>query len=272
MLFCTVEDVATARAISALTSPVGIGLKGTDRLILKKFPLSSPYPQLRVARSPSLSGLASTNACVSNITSTASAKGTTPSSRPFSAGSAVSTKYQYTLAISGDQSGTCLYFIFVVCPAYHIHRAANTERHLDLAKSHGQRAEDKTDELKQLNRSIFRPVITFNKDAKRRAQEAKILDRYEEERLERERTMMDVRETQNRLGRAATYGRGTMMRTCCTMALLEQRTRNREMNSRYRSEATASDDELEDELDENLDEILDVTKRLKALGTAMSQD
>ena len=77
-----------------------------------------------------------------------------------------------------------------------------------MAKSHGLRAEDKTDELKKLNRSIFRPAITFNKDAKRRAQEAKIQERYEEERAERERTMMDVRETQNRLGRAATYGRG----------------------------------------------------------------
>ncbi|KAJ3772282.1 protein transporter SEC9 [Lentinula raphanica] len=169
---------------------------------------------------------------------------------------------------------------------------ANTERHLDMAKSHGQRAEDKTDELKQLNRSIFRPVITFNKDAKRRAQEAKIQERYEEERSERERTMMDVRETQNRLGRAATYGRGdddedllsngppggigeegiTSGGSGRFRKSEQQRIRNREMNSRYRFEATASDDELEDELDENLDEISDVTKRLKALGSAMSQE
>ena len=56
----------------------------------------------------------------------------------------------------------------------HVESLANTERHLDVAKGHSMRAEDKTDELKQLNRSIFRPVITFNKDAKRAAQEAKI--------------------------------------------------------------------------------------------------
>ena len=69
------------------------------------------------------------------------------------------------------------------------------------------RADDKTDELKQLNRSIFRPVITFNKDAKRAAEEARIQARYEEEREERERAMTDIRQTQDRLGRAATYGR-----------------------------------------------------------------
>jgi len=57
-------------------------------------------------------------------------------------------------------------------------------------KGHSARAEDKTDELKQLNRSIFRPVITFNKDAKRAAQEAKLQARYEEDRDEREKAMM----------------------------------------------------------------------------------
>jgi len=171
---------------------------------------------------------------------------------------------------------------------------ANTERHLDMSKSHGLRAEDKTDELKKLNRSIFRPVITFNKDAKRRAQEAKIQERYEEDRSERERTMMDVRETQNRLGRAATYGRaeddenllyngppggtgeegisGTAAPGRTFRKSEQTRARNREQNSRYRFEATASDDEIEDELDENLDEISDVTKRLKALGSAMSEE
>ncbi|KAJ3725655.1 protein transporter SEC9 [Lentinula guzmanii] len=200
-----------------------------------------------------------------------------------------------TLSKLGDQSGPCHHLIFmwfVLLITSITESLANTERHLDLAKSHGQRAEDKTDELKQLNRSIFRPVITFNKDAKRRAQEAKIQDRYEEERLERERTMMDVRETQNRLGRAATYGRGNDDENLLYNGppggtaeesiagggsgrfrkSEQQRTRNREMNSRYRFEATASDDELEDELDENLDEISDVTKRLKALGAAMSQE
>ena len=37
-------------------------------------------------------------------------------------------------------------------------RIANTERHLDLAKAHNDRAVDETKELEALNRSIFRPT------------------------------------------------------------------------------------------------------------------
>ncbi|RDB28967.1 Protein transport protein sec9 [Hypsizygus marmoreus] len=157
-------------------------------------------------------------------------------------------------------------------------KLANTERHLDVAKGHSSRADDNTNELKQLNRSIFRPVITFNKDAKRAAQEAKIQARYEDERLEREKTMMDIRESQNRLGRAATYGRnddeeglvGGSGRSRFKTA--EQLADRKEQRKRYQFEATASDDELEDELDNNLDEIGDMSKRLKALGMAMGQE
>ncbi|KAF8271346.1 hypothetical protein EI94DRAFT_1797105 [Lactarius quietus] len=152
-------------------------------------------------------------------------------------------------------------------------KLANTERHLDVSKGHSQRAEDKTDELKKLNRSIFRPAITFNKDAKRAAQEAKLLQRYEEEREEHEKAMLDIRDTQNRLGKASAYdsreediGTGRPSRTAAQQAL------QKEQRKRYQFEATASDDELEDELDGNLDEISDMTKRLKALGSAMGQE
>jgi protein transport protein SEC9 len=147
-----------------------------------------------------------------------------------------------------------------------------------VSKSHSQRAEDKTDELKQLNRSIFRPVITFNKDAKRAAQEAKIQQRYEEERGEREKAMVDIRETQNRLGQASAYGReedieaGPNGERRGRFKTAEQLASRREQRKRFQFEATASDDEKEDELDDNLDEISDVTKRLKALGSAMGQE
>jgi len=153
-------------------------------------------------------------------------------------------------------------------------KLANTERHLDVSKSHSQRAEDKTDELKQLNRSIFRPVITFNKEGKRAAQEAKIQKRYEDEREEREKGVMDIRETQNRLGQASSYGQQDGIRTGPNgrRGGTGQQTLQREQRKRYQFEANASDDEIEDELDDNLDEISDVTKRLKALGTAMGQE
>ncbi|KAG7444856.1 uncharacterized protein BT62DRAFT_951914 [Guyanagaster necrorhizus] len=155
-------------------------------------------------------------------------------------------------------------------------KLANTEMHLDVAKGHSGRASDKTDELKKLNRSIFRPAITWNKDAKRAAEAAKVQARYEEERLEREKAMRDIRDSQNRLGRAQTYGRanddeeeligGGRFKTA------PQLNERKAQYSRYQFEATASDDELENELDDNLDEIGGATKRLKALGMAMGQE
>ncbi|KAG6329345.1 hypothetical protein ID866_9743, partial [Astraeus odoratus] len=154
-------------------------------------------------------------------------------------------------------------------------KLADTECHLDKAKAHTSKAEDQIGELKQLNRSIFRPVITFNKDAKRAAQEAKVQQRYEDERREREKAMMDIRESQNRLGRAQTYGQsdeegitggGFKSRTA------EQLAARKEQRKRYQFEAGASDDELENELDDNLQEVSDVTKRLKALATGMGQE
>ncbi|KAL1740036.1 hypothetical protein HDZ31DRAFT_85629 [Schizophyllum fasciatum] len=159
-------------------------------------------------------------------------------------------------------------------------KLANTERHLDVSKGHSQTAADRTDELKQLNRSIFRPVITFNKDAKRAAKQAEIQRRYEDERSERERGMMDIRETQNRLGRAGTYGRGYEDEDDITSSGVgsgrykteAQLAARKEQRKRYQFEATASDDEMEDELDGNLDEISEMTKRLKALGSAMGQE
>ncbi|KDR85023.1 hypothetical protein GALMADRAFT_83319 [Galerina marginata CBS 339.88] len=155
-------------------------------------------------------------------------------------------------------------------------KLANTERHLDVSKGHSQRAEDKTGELKQLNRSIFRPVIAFNKDAKRAAQDAKIQARYEEEREEREKAMMDIRDTQNRLGKAATYGRDDdgeeLIGGRNRMRTAEQLATRKDQRKRYQFDANASDDEIEDELDDNLDEISDMTKRLKALGMTMGDE
>lgn len=179
-----------------------------------------------------------------------------------------------TLLKLGSQSGA---FFFIYWSSLQgsnfviriVEKLANTERHLDISKNHALRAEDNTDELKKLNRSIFRPAITFNKDAKRTAKEAKIQARFEADREERERALTDIRDSQNTLGKAATYGRGEGGGRQLTGA--QQATR-KEQRSRFQFEATASDDEVENELDDNLDEIGDATKRLKALGMAMGQE
>jgi protein transport protein SEC9 len=88
--------------------------------------------------------------------------------------------------------------------------------------------------------------------------------------------MSDVRDTQNRVGKAMTYGRndeegvggarGARLKTESQLAA------RKEQRKRFQFEATASDDEMENELDDNLDEISEMTKRLKALGTSMGQE
>ncbi|KAH9047889.1 hypothetical protein EDB84DRAFT_1673368 [Lactarius hengduanensis] len=126
-------------------------------------------------------------------------------------------------------------------------KLANPERHLDVAKGHSQHADDRTDELKRLNRSIFRPVITFNKDAKRAAQEAKVLQRYEEEREEREKATRDSKSLGSgvdlRLPGGGNRGGAKCGASRCRSTVAK----------RYQVEAAASDDEPEDELDNNLD-------------------
>ncbi|WVN89100.1 uncharacterized protein L203_104316 [Cryptococcus depauperatus CBS 7841] len=146
-------------------------------------------------------------------------------------------------------------------------RIANSERYLDMAKANNQRAEDKAAELKQLNRSIFRPVIVWNKDAKRQAEEDKINERHAMERVDRAKAIMDVSDTRKRLGAAADpspYGSSE------PAAGVQKARKN--ARARYQYDATASDDELEDELDQNLDETYEITKRLKNLASAMGDE
>jgi hypothetical protein len=90
--------------------------------------------------------------------------------------------------------------------------------------------------------------------------------------------MMDIRESQNRIGRAAGYGQDDAEEGIGTASArgrfktAEQQAARKSARSRYQHEATASDDEVEDEIDDNLDEIHDAVKRMKALGMAMGQE
>lgn len=146
-------------------------------------------------------------------------------------------------------------------------RIANTERHLDIAKANNQRAEDKANELRVANRSIFRPAVTWNKEGKRVAQEEKIMNRHIKEREDREKARSDIHDTQRRLNSASSgqpYGSSGPK-----AGAMEAK---RQARSRYQFEATASDDELEDEIDENLNETLEVTRTLKRLAMAAGEE
>ncbi|KAL8278618.1 hypothetical protein RQP46_008910 [Phenoliferia psychrophenolica] len=147
-------------------------------------------------------------------------------------------------------------------------RFANTENHLDMAKTHNSRAIDETKELEALNRSIFRPNMTWNKAKKRDKEEQRILDRHNAEKEAREDTRREQYESQQRIqdtykgmDRAAENAHGAKSRA---------KARGNE-RQRYQFEATGSDDEVEDEIDENLDELGGLAGRLKMLATTAGQ-
>ncbi|GAA5918356.1 hypothetical protein JCM1841_002186 [Sporobolomyces salmonicolor] len=148
-------------------------------------------------------------------------------------------------------------------------RIANTERHLDLAKAHNDRAVDETKELEALNRSIFRPTFTFNKAAKRDREERRLLDRHNAEKAERELTRREQFESRQRIDQ--TYNKMDREAENAAGARLRTRARGPE-RGRYQFEATASDDEVEDEIDGNLDELGGVAGRLKMLAMTAGQE
>ncbi|KAK4691741.1 protein transport protein SEC9, partial [Phenoliferia sp. Uapishka_3] len=138
------------------------------------------------------------------------------------------------------------------------------ENHLDMAKAHNSRAVDETKELEALNRSIFRPNMTWNKAKKRDKEEQRILDRHNAEKEAREDTRREQYESQQRIQK--TY-KG-MDRAAETDAGARSRAKARgPERQRYQFEAGASDDEVEDEIDGNLDELSGLAGRLKMLAT-----
>ncbi|KAJ7229074.1 hypothetical protein GGX14DRAFT_616647 [Mycena pura] len=135
-------------------------------------------------------------------------------------------------------------------------KLANTEHYLNVTKSHALQADDKTEELRKLNRSIFIPAVTINNDAKHAARETKIQRRYEERRADREQTRMDIR---GRLSKEDGFSASSRA----------NRTAER---SQFQFEANGSDDEMEDQLEGNLGEIDRLARTMKALGTAMGEE
>jgi protein transport protein SEC9 len=123
-----------------------------------------------------------------------------------------------------------------------------------MASAHSSRAEDKTSELKKLNRSIFIPVVTFNKDAKRAKKEAEHKARHEAETQSREEVMKDYRNTQQLVERGMVGGTGG-----------PGQERRAWRSGGPAGEATASDDD-EEELGNNLDDIEQAVRRLKGIA------
>lgn len=124
----------------------------------------------------------------------------------------------------------------------------------------------------------------MNKQAKRDAEEARMLNRHIEERDERERVRTEALQAQNRVDQtmggpgSGKFGSGRFGADRFGGGKPgggggEDGKNNRmKQRSRFQFEATGSDDELEDELDGNLDEISQLSGRLNQLGRAMGTE
>ncbi|CAD6589390.1 MAG: Protein transport protein S9 plasma membrane t-SNARE [Cyphobasidiales sp. Tagirdzhanova-0007] len=150
-------------------------------------------------------------------------------------------------------------------------RISNTELALDKAKGYNSRAADGAKEIKRLNQSIFRPTFTFNKTAKRDAEEARVLARHVEEKNDREEARQAAYDSRMRVEQ----GFKEAERSGKSGKNKEPQPTGRakwEQGGRYQFEASNSDDELEQELDNNLDEISAITRRLKIHATTAGKE
>lgn len=116
--------------------------------------------------------------------------------------------------------------------------------------------------------TLGRPQISFNKEAKRDAQEAKMLARHIEEKNERE----EARSTAYASRQRVEQGFKEAERSGRNKGDQPTGRAKWEQGGRYQFEASNSDDEIEQELDSNLDEISAITGRLKILATTAGKE
>ncbi|GAA5801293.1 hypothetical protein HPULCUR_006739 [Helicostylum pulchrum] len=145
---------------------------------------------------------------------------------------------------------------------------ANVNRHLDMSKAYANKAESSADELKQLNKSIFIPVVSnpFRRKEKERRELENMQKDHAEHMAERDNIRQFEYESSariletNRLNSApgtATGGR---------------RGRSEADRRRYQFEEDSDDDKVEDEIDENLDLLGGAVGRLKNMALTMNTE
>ncbi|KAI9299439.1 hypothetical protein BJ944DRAFT_172385 [Cunninghamella echinulata] len=148
---------------------------------------------------------------------------------------------------------------------------ANINRNLDLAKAHSDRASSQADELKQLNRSIFIPVVKnpFNKGARQEREIQKLQKEHAEHMEERDEIRKFEYESNARIDQAnrqyqnTNSGRGGYRRGGG---------RSQADRNRYQFEADEEDDAVEDEIDNNLDLLSGITGNLKTMALTMNDE
>ncbi|KAI7905617.1 uncharacterized protein BX663DRAFT_500360 [Cokeromyces recurvatus] len=143
---------------------------------------------------------------------------------------------------------------------------ANINRHLDLSKAYSDRASNQAEELKQLNRSIFIPVVSnpFRRKEKERKQLAALQRDQAEHMTERDNIRQFEYESNARIQEAVRQNQQTTHRG--------PRGRSEADRRRYQFEEDSEDDAIEDEIDTNLDLLGDATSRLKNMAVTMNNE
>lgn len=141
------------------------------------------------------------------------------------------------------------------------------DRNLDLSKAYSDRASNQASELKQLNRSIFIPVVKnpFTKSSRERKAMAKINRDQEAHQKERD----DIRQFEYES--SARYE--NTQRKVNNLGKEEFRQgRTQSDRRRYQFEPDEEDDAIEDEIDSNLDLLGDATARLRTMAVSMNEE
>ncbi|PSS23021.1 hypothetical protein M430DRAFT_16958 [Amorphotheca resinae ATCC 22711] len=145
-------------------------------------------------------------------------------------------------------------------------RIHNTEKNLDLASNHNRIAEEKSKELKTLNRSMFAVHVSnpFTASSRRAERDQEIIEKHRAEREQRDATRQAAFGTQQRMERAFRDLRPgeTSFRSKASLA----------ERAKYQFEADSEDDEMENEIDHNLDALGHAAGRLNALARATGRE
>ncbi|KAL6248983.1 Protein transport protein S9 plasma membrane t-SNARE [Rhinocladiella similis] len=145
-------------------------------------------------------------------------------------------------------------------------RMHNTDRNLDIGNNHINIAEDKTKELKTLNRSMFAVHVNnpFTAKERRTRRDEQIMERHHNEREAREATREAAFQSTQRMNQnfkglddASAAPRGKQ-------SLAER--------AKYQFEADSEDDAMENEIDRNLDDLSGAAKRLNLLARATGEE
>ena len=143
----------------------------------------------------------------------------------------------------------------------------NTDRNLDIGNNHINVAEDKTKELKTLNRSMFAVHVNnpfTAKDRKARRDE-EIMERHHTERQHREATREAAFKTSQRMNQSFKGLDDVSASQVRTKSSLAER-------AKYQFEADGEDEAMENEIDRNLDDLTGAAKRLNLLARATGQE